>query len=38
MNFSQIGKFTDLIDKVIKVGNQKNQKFDWNKPECLWPL
>ena len=27
-NFSYINKFTDLLDKVIKVGNHKNQKFD----------
>ena len=26
-NFSYINKFTSLTDKVIKVGNHKNQKF-----------
>ena len=38
MNFSYINKFTCLTNKMTKIGNHKNQKFDQNRPECLWPL
>ena len=28
MNFSYINKFTGILDKIIKDGSHKNQKFD----------
>ena len=37
-NFSYIDKFTDLTNKMNKVGNHKSSNFVQNKPEHLWPL
>ena len=37
-NLAYLKKLTTFTGTTINIRNHKSDKFDKNKPECLWPL